>query len=258
MTKQFNLTRTCIWCSRNKSATSFKKKAHTIPRSLGGKKICEEVCDSCNSYFGSPGNQKPSIEVAFKELFNISKHVLLRTTGDYKKTGRYKSEFFKVNWNTYTLNMKPRYKSRSFFQEKLARQLRRGFYKVFLEERSRVVGDAHNNCFDFIRAFARYDLGDYPLYYFTPVKDWVFFSTEDALEPELKFVDHHNEIMTKFGFYEFYFMGHYFSIPTSINYNLTWDLYLKHVKTKHSEMYSSMVKIKRFDDVDFAFSYVKD
>ncbi|MEQ9231823.1 MAG: HNH endonuclease [Cyclobacteriaceae bacterium] len=218
--------RKCIWCSKDEEHVTFERKAHTIPQSLGGKHICSEVCDSCNNYFGSPSNQLPSIEVAFKELFNISRHILLRTTGEYKKISRYKSEFFNVNWDNLSIRVKPRYQLKSNFQENLARQLRRGFYKVFIEDRSRTIGDVHSNKFDFIRAFARYNLGDYPLFYFYPAKDIVYFSTPDAIEPELRFSEYHKEVMTKFGFYEFFLMGHYFSIPVSTNYMLTWELYL--------------------------------
>lgn len=250
--------RKCIWCSRDEKHVTFDRKAHTIPQSLGGKQICKEVCDLCNNFFGSPSSQLPSIEVAFKELLNISRHILLRTTGEYKKITRYKSEFFNVNWNNLSIRVKPRYKLKTNFQENLARQLRKGFYKVFLEDRSRIIGDAHSNNFNFIRAFARYDLGDYPLFYFYPAKDILYFSTPDAIEPELRFSDHHKEVMSKFGFYEFFLMGHYFSIPTSANYDLTWELYLKYIKNEHSKLFSKMIRIDRFDQIDFIFSYLKN
>lgn len=42
----------CIWCRKNENQGTFDKKAHTIPKSLGGDNICENVCDKCNHFFG--------------------------------------------------------------------------------------------------------------------------------------------------------------------------------------------------------------
>ena len=67
----------CIWCTRKESETTFKKLAHTIPQSLGGKMICENVCDDCNHYFGNISDKLPSIEETFKETFNITRLRLL-------------------------------------------------------------------------------------------------------------------------------------------------------------------------------------
>lgn len=51
----------CIWCNKTEVETKFDKLAHTIPKSLGGQKICENVCDICNSFFGSHFNTYPSV-----------------------------------------------------------------------------------------------------------------------------------------------------------------------------------------------------
>jgi hypothetical protein len=246
----------CIWCSRSEEDVSFKKRAHSIPRSLGGKFICTEVCDNCNYYFGVPHNTQPSIEIVFKELFNLSRHVLLRNTNEHKKLGRYKSEYFKINWNSNKINLKPRYKLNKYFQKKLARQLKKGVYKVFLEERARIKKDAHLPKYNFIREFARYDLGDYSLYFYYPAKNFVPFSSVDAIAPEFRFSDHHEELMNRYRMYEFFFMGHFFSIPVSKQYGLVLNSYMKYFKEANDDKMTSPSEVTQFNDVDFIFSRI--
>lgn len=67
----------CIWCSKKENFVTFNKIAHTIPQSLGGKNICKNVCDDCNEYFGRKEFGKPAVEIALKEVLNISKYLLL-------------------------------------------------------------------------------------------------------------------------------------------------------------------------------------
>ena len=246
----------CIWCLKTEGNVSFTKRAHTVPKSMGGVKICEEVCDDCNAYFGSTPNRVPGIEVALKELFNISRHIILNNINETKKLRRYKSEYFNINWNLRRIKVKPRYKVYHSFQEKLGRQLKRGIYKVFLEERSRIVGDTHDRKYDFIRRFSRYDLDDQPLYYFVPGKDILPFSLPDINQPELIFSDYHVNTMREFGFYEFYFVGHYLSIPVISNHHIMWESYKRHIKKEHSKLFASLVEIRKFNEIDYTFSYL--
>jgi|AntRauTorckE5430_2_1112549.scaffolds.fasta_scaffold40981_2 hypothetical protein len=38
----------CLWCLEEEPKVTFNKKAHTIPKSLGGQNYNKNVCDSCN------------------------------------------------------------------------------------------------------------------------------------------------------------------------------------------------------------------
>jgi len=99
----------CIWCSKSEDAVQFRKLAHTIPKSLGGKMICENVCDDCNLYFGSSQFQTPSIETVIKETFNISRARFLSSTDDMGKNkalAKFSSIFFNVNFTTGTITIK--------------------------------------------------------------------------------------------------------------------------------------------------------
>ena len=53
MKKEYIHTGKCIWCDKSKPEVTFKTEPHIIPESLGGKEIGTDVCDQCNSYFGT-------------------------------------------------------------------------------------------------------------------------------------------------------------------------------------------------------------
>jgi hypothetical protein len=71
------MEKVCVWCLKTSKEVTFNNEAHIFPQSLGGRIICENVCDECNRYFGAKQNPDiPSVEVAFKEPLNISKHYI--------------------------------------------------------------------------------------------------------------------------------------------------------------------------------------
>lgn len=96
MQKQNKDKLTCLWCRLDSQSpkVTFDKKAHTIPQSLGGKFICEEICDTCNHYFVSPGVNIVAIEVVLREAFELTRHMVF--TNDNKRSNHYgrSSHFF--------------------------------------------------------------------------------------------------------------------------------------------------------------------
>lgn len=86
-------------------------------------------------------------------------------------------------------------------------------FKVFLEERERQKRDALDPRFNFIREFARYNFGDYPIFYFIPKFQAVFFSLIDLNEPVIRFTESSDKTDAEFRMYEYQIMGHYFSFP---------------------------------------------
>lgn len=108
----------CIWCNRKEHDTSFKTLAHTFPQSIGGKKICKNVCDECNFAFGRKQQFQPSVDIAVKEIFNISKNIISTNTKQFQKN-RFKSEYFKIDIEKRKITLKPKYKLKSNFQETL-------------------------------------------------------------------------------------------------------------------------------------------
>lgn len=249
----------CIWCSKSEESTTFTKAAHSFPKSLGGIHICDNVCDPCNHYFGAPTPSSPAIEVVFKELLNISKYLLLYQTTGVPKNKRFKSEYFNLNWKSRTFKIKPRYKLRKGFQEKLGRLFRRGMYKVFLEERERQIGDAHLSKFDFIREFARYNLNNCPVYIFQPKYPAVFSSNPDVISPVLRFTAKSEKEEKEFGVYSYQIMGHEFCIPISRYFEgFSLDRYKKYLKDIDCPMGTEIKTIQYAEDIDFTFRFLND
>ena len=246
----------CIWCSRTEENVSFIKEAHTFPKSLGGNHICENVCDSCNHYFGSQNSNLPAVEVVLKEILNVSRFFIL-TNETTSKNNRYKSAFFNINWKTKSMRLKPRFSLKKNFQEKLGRQFRRGIFKVYLEERESQKGDAHNSKFNFIREFARYDLNDYPIYYLVPKLPVLLVSDDIMTGPTLPFTDSIDQQEKQFGIYCNYIMGHTFCIPTSRYFEkFSLNRFKKHLVETNNPMGTELVLIKYTGNVDFTFSFL--
>ena len=113
----------CIWCRRTEYETTFNNLAHTIPETLGGKDICSNVCDGCNTFFGQHFQGSPSIDVVIKETFNISRVRLLNTEtqiGKNKPLAKPSSQYFKIDYrkhkvvlqSSYNINYKKGFKKR--------------------------------------------------------------------------------------------------------------------------------------------------
>ena len=69
----------CIWCLKEMPLVSFKNQPHTISKQIGGTFIGFDICDSCNNYFGSNNSSSKysmSVELAFKEIFNVTRHLM--------------------------------------------------------------------------------------------------------------------------------------------------------------------------------------
>ncbi len=247
----------CIWCSKEEQHVSFKQKAHTFPQSLGGQNLCVNVCDSCNHFFGSKTSAYPSVELVLKEVLNTSRYLLLYQMGKVPKGKRHTSEFFKINWTKKSISHKPKYRLKKGFQQMLGRRFRRGIYMIYLEERERVKGDAHDERFNFIREFARYDLSDYPVYVFQPKYGWVFSSDELLLNPDFNFPKGLEEQERHYGVYTPFIMGHYFCIPTSKNFeNFSLNRYLNYLKFSDHPFGTNLIPINYVLDVDFTFSFL--
>lgn len=254
----------CIWCFKTEESASFNDKAHTVPQSLGGKKICESVCDSCNHFFGEHSNGLPSIETVLKEAFNISRIILLHHKGEIGKNKivkRPSSVYYDIDLKNWKVKPKAAYKLRPFFQQNLGRQLKKGIFKIFLEETERVNKNGHDAKFDFIREFVRYNMGDHPIFYF----EWLFAvivpnDLTTFKDPQIRFEkDWRAEwLMEGCGFFEFEILHHTFAVPTTREHALMLDLYQRESKKIKKTTFREMRPIKYFTDMDITFRFLKD
>lgn len=249
----------CIWCSRKEPKVEFKKLAHTIPQTLGGKNICQNVCDECNLYFGSYNNKMPPIETVIKETFNISRARFLQTNneiGKNKAMPKFSSIYFKVDFVKNKFELKASYKHHRFFQEKISRQFKKGLYKIFLEETERQKLNGHEEKYDFVREFSRYDLGDYPVFYFQRKHGIIMMTKNWAKTPELFLEDDFKfkYLVNEPCFFEFELLGHVFGIATSRNWEIAVENYIKKTSEAKKEHFKSFKLIKNFNDVDLTLS----
>src|SRR5438552_1691115 len=104
------MDKVCIWCLKTEPHVTFIKPAHIFPQSLGGKRICRNVCDGCNSFFGNKQSGLPSIEIALKEPLNISKLYLLSQLTKTQKIPRFKSEYFDYDLARQLIKPKNKYR----------------------------------------------------------------------------------------------------------------------------------------------------
>lgn len=251
------MNKICIWCQEDETKVTFNRAAHIFPQSLGGKRICTNVCDSCNSYFGSKQSLKPSVEIALKEPLNISRTFILTHLNKESGNTRFKSEYFEYDLKKHIIKPKFKYRLQNEFQNEFTKQFKRGVYKIFLEERSESIGDALDKKFDFIRHFARYGLGNYPVYYCKPRTPAIFISNEDLYNPVIRFTEHSDMTMKEFGFYGYYFMTHMLTFPTIGTYELTVENYINYLSKNESSLYQSIIPIRSISDLDFIFSFAR-
>jgi hypothetical protein len=249
-----DMKKECIWCRKTEPTVSFKRKAHIFPQSLGGIRTCENVCDACNLYFGSKQLGVTSVEIALKEPLNISRLFLLSQTKK-KNLPRFKSEYFDYDLKNQLIKPKFKYRLISDFQSMFTKQFKRGIYKIFLEERSESIGDALDPQFDFIREYARFGIGDYPMFYCRPRIPAVFLSATDLSDPMIRFTPHSEEVMKQYGFYSYYFITHTIAIPVIRNYELTISNYIRFILEDEDGIYNKMISLKYITDIDFIFSF---
>lgn len=249
----------CIWCSKSDNAAKFDKPAHTIPQALGGKRICVNVCDDCNAFFGTHYKGYPSVETILKETFNISRTRFLlaeKEIGKNKAMGRFTSIYFKVDLVKHKLDLKQSYKLHKGFQEKIARQLKKGLYKLFLEETERQFGTGHGKQFDFIREFARYDFGDYPVFYFERKHALILTVREELKDPVLHLSEdmQMRYLVNEPGFKEFELFGHVFGIATVRLWEIFFENYIRKSSLAKAGIFKQWRRVDRFNDIDFTLS----
>jgi hypothetical protein len=247
----------CIWCLEYEPKVTFEKDAHIFPKSLNGNRICEEVCDSCNIYFGSKQNHStPSVEIALKEPLNISRSILLENEENQKS--RFKSEYFNFDRKNLIIKPQRKYCTISGFQKSFAKQFRRGIYKVFLEERSKSIGDAFHERFNFIREFSRWGIGDCPVFYCKPkITAGVYVEPKALKNPYISFTEATENEMIEFGFYSNWFVSHFLAFPTIRTYEITLDNYRNYILFGKNSIHSDFWEIKEINDLDFMFRFVR-
>lgn len=189
----------CIWCKRKKPYVSFYTAPHIVPKSLGSNEIGIDVCDECNNYFGRCTSQNKTIssDLAFKEVFNAC----LNSLGERpEKNIPYSSALFFYNRAEDKIKLK-----RSFSLSFFTIQFKRALYEVFLQKFHSTFPDENLDRFEFVRKFARYNIGN-PTVFFA-VNKMVFHFDDVKNDITISMSDHQIDFMNRTGFYHFMFCG---------------------------------------------------
>lgn len=210
MVIDFVNTGKCIWCGKSVPDVTFGTRPHIVPQKLGGNEIGMDVCDDCNHYFGTAQKGVPSVDMAFKEIFNAFKQFGRNTDENTHK--RLRSAFFDYRHKDHRIKIKPQFNSRV-----VTEQFKRGLYEVFLQKYHAVTGNGNHQMFNFARRYARYGEGKPHVFYAFMN---ILFVTENDERVELNMSDITIEDMMKSGLYRFWLFGHIFYIevlPVAFN-----------------------------------------
>lgn len=242
----------CLWCLESEPDTTFTKKAHTIPKSLGGQNYNKNVCDNCNEYFGNCQDKYFSIEEALKETFNISRQRILLLNEPKRKIGRFKSKFFEIKQRNgvYRLMVKLSFRFDADFQIELCRKFKRGLYKMFFEELNRQQGVGYEENYNIIRSFARHNIGEMPMFYFNRNFGAILLLKNEAETPILYF-DRMKYLYTDSKFAEIEFLGHVFGFPISEFDENDFQNYFSNSKKMKEKFFKDCVMVERLTDIDF-------
>ena len=252
------MTLKCIWCLETEPDVTFFKKAHTIPKSLGGQNYNQNVCDSCNEYFGNRDNKFYSIEEALKETFIISRQILL-IHNPKRKIGRFKSKYFEIkerNGNK-RLVIKESFRFDSKFQKDSCRYDRRGYSKMFFEELHRQKKVGYEEQYTLSREFARYDKNDLPVFYFFRSFGAILL-TKSEIETPVLFFDRMKYLYSNEFFVEIEFLGHVFGFPICKYGHLDLLSYMKTSVEYKNGFFKDAKTIEKLTDVDFTLSILRD
>lgn len=205
--KQYKNTGKCIWCGKKEPNVSFSTAPHILPKRLGGTEIVFDVCDECNHYFGTAPKGKfgvPSIDHALKEIFGAFR--MFGKNLDSQSYKDYSSTYFSYRHKDRVIKIKNNFNSKN-----VTRQFKRGLYEIFLQKYHFLTKDGNNPKFDFIRNYARYDIGNPHVYYaFNNII--LAPGIEERKNPILHISDKLIDDMEKYGFFHIWLLGHNFYI----------------------------------------------
>ena len=223
ITMSYTKTGICIWCGEKESDTTFNNAPHIIPQCLGGKEIGYDVCDECNSYFGTAQNGEPNTNLVFKEIFSaIRAFSKTPTRNTYKNLS---SVYFNFFYSRNQIKIKG-----AFSIPKITHQFKRSLYEVFLQMYHFHTSKGLDAEMNAVRDFARYNKGKLDVYYLfnnvilAPQDDELFLSMSEPLLKEI----------ADYGYFHFWFLGHSFLleiIPTRAL--LSKDIYMQNMADKY-------------------------
>ncbi|WP_167357249.1 hypothetical protein [Myroides marinus] len=234
----------------------FKTKPHTIPRTLNNENIGFDICDSCNSFFGTDNNGSIvsySLDKISKEFFNVHKFLLTNKNSESWK--EFKSQFFNYYHKSGKLKIKVDYIRNPSYANEFTRKFKRGIYNMFLQEYHRITENGLDEKFNKIREFVRNNNGDIPLYYL--VSNNGIRLTENIDEPlEIHFNDLSLKIIDNYGYYHFTMTGLNFYLFVTDKAYENIDFIEKEANKLIGSgfVFIDFIELKRINQIDFTLN----
>jgi hypothetical protein len=245
----------CIFCLRESPEASFKKKPHTMPKSLGSNSIGFDICDECNHYFGGPdalSTPHLNIEECVKEVFGMTKHLLNVQKDDKYAQHKLSSRYFEY-WHSHSkIKIKSSFKYNPNFVKTFTNQFKRGLYEMFLQEYHKATQNGLDSRFDEIRNYARYNKGSIPVYYM--LNNGVYLLEKNTINPDFRFSENQYQHINDYGFYSLLLWGHWFFLEVTPRARLCRDTYLiREVRNLIGSgfVYRGCIELKSINDIDF-------
>lgn len=251
MTKKYIKTGKCIWCGKEIPDTTFNNAPHVVPKGLGGREICFDVCDKCNEYFGKSTTGITAVDVVFKEIFNS--YIVFGRNTDKNTHTKLRSIFFNYFHSQHKITMKGNFRS-----SVITRQFKRGLYEVFLQKYHLVTGNGNHPMFEAVRQYARYNKGNLRVFY--AFNNMVFLPAEENIRKLPMSENAINDMMNN-GVFRFWFAGHLFYLeifPTI--FNVKGNFFLQNeansvlVMAKGNECIFELQDIRRIDFLMMRFA----
>lgn len=253
MKKEYIKFGTCIFCGRSSPEVSFLCKPHTTPRSLGSNRIGFDVCDECNSFFGTPDkSMRPriSVENSVKEILGLIRF-MIQLEREGHENDILKSIYFNYWRSRNTLQIKPSFSGSPSFRRVFIKQFKRGLYELFLQEYHLETGNGLDSSFDRIRNFARYGIGNVPVWHF---QTRLLLIEDDLSIPRFHFSESSLNKIDTYGFYELYIWGFWFLLEVTPRASLTREVYLQNQAKEMGVggfVVKNLVELKDLNDIDF-------
>lgn len=198
MKKNYTYTGKCIWCGKRYPEVTFNTAPHIIPKAVGGKEIGLDICDDCNHYFGTHSRDFYSTNVVIKEMYLASSAFHIKGVAKKK---RFSSAFFHFNTDNYRVKEKIHIK-----MSVLTSSFKRALYEMFLQKYHAVFHDGNTAKFNYIRKYARYNVGNPKVYY---VFNHIVLREREPFYVNMPFTESLLKDLYEFGYYSFWFAGHY-------------------------------------------------
>lgn len=243
----------CIFCGKTEPDVSFNNKPHTTPKSLGSTRIGFDVCDDCNHFFGAPDKSMVpyiAVETSVKEIFGLIRF-MLQLSREGHEEDRLKSIYFSFWRSQGKLTIKQSFQSKRSFSRVFIKQFKRGLYELFLQEYHKATMNALDPKFDRVRRYARYGVGDLPVWH---LQMNMMFVEKDLSEPKLQFTEPELEQMETYGFYTFVLWGFCFYLEVTPRAELSREIFLENESKRihvGGFVVRNLVQLDTIDDIDY-------